>query len=152
MNRHGNPRRLEMWEQRMWLERLLPRFVVLESDRRLDAFGIVQPTPAHGVYSVGVRYSWGMEPRVGVLEPPLRPRRARERIPHTFGPDEPCLYVPGTRQWDASMLLATTIIPWLNEWLWFYESWRVTGCWQGGGADHNADGTPVLSVAPGFYF
>lgn len=31
------------------------------------------------------------------------------------------------------MSLATTVVPWLEEWLAFYEGWFLTGTWQGGG-------------------
>jgi hypothetical protein len=31
------------------------------------------------------------------------------------------------------MSLATTVVPWLEEWLVFYEGWLLTGTWQGGG-------------------
>jgi hypothetical protein len=31
------------------------------------------------------------------------------------------------------MPLAMTVIPWISEWLYFYELWLVTGEWLGGG-------------------
>jgi hypothetical protein len=32
------------------------------------------------------------------------------------------------------MLIATTIVPWLALWLFYYEIWRITGKWLGKGA------------------
>ena len=31
--------------------------------------------------------------------------------------------------------IADTIIPWVIEWIYFYELWKITGAWKGGG-DH----------------
>jgi hypothetical protein len=31
------------------------------------------------------------------------------------------------------MLLATTTVPWALLWLFYFESWLVTGAWDGGG-------------------
>lgn len=31
------------------------------------------------------------------------------------------------------MRLADTIVVWASEWLFFYESWLLTGDWLGGG-------------------
>jgi hypothetical protein len=34
------------------------------------------------------------------------------------------------------MMIATTIIPWLALWLYYYEVWLATGHWEGGGIPH----------------
>ena len=31
------------------------------------------------------------------------------------------------------MLIAETIVPWASEWLFYYEIWKGTGEWYGGG-------------------
>jgi hypothetical protein len=31
------------------------------------------------------------------------------------------------------MWLGDTIVPWLAEWLIYYEGWRLTGTWHGNG-------------------
>lgn len=54
----------------------------------------------------------------------------RDRLPHVYD-DCLCLYTPG--QWDRSMQIATTIIPWTAEWLFHYELWKATDHWVGGG-------------------
>lgn len=46
-----------------------------------------------------------------------------------------CLYMPGTNEWNDEMLIADTFIPWATEWLYYYEIWRMTGKWLGGGHD-----------------
>lgn len=98
----------------------------------LVAHGPLQPLPLCEVYLVRLIYAFGSRPRPIVLSPRLR-RRGDEKIPHTYGPDEPCVYDPNEHQWHPGLPLATTIIPWLSLWLFHYENWRATGDWQGGG-------------------
>lgn len=77
-----------------------------------------------------IEYGIRERPKVWVEEPKLRRRKPEERIPHTFADDCPCLFHSDFR---SDLPLATTIVPWLCYWLFFYESWLVTGAWQGGG-------------------
>jgi hypothetical protein len=42
-----------------------------------------------------------------------------------------CLHKPD--EWDSSMLLVETIIPWTTEWLAHYELWKRTHQWYGDG-------------------
>jgi len=134
------------------VERLIPGAVAWASNTYLDVHATLQPTPIHHAYSVHIKFRIGGEPRVHVLNPSLQPRRRGDRIPHTYAADEPCLYWPNGRQWAPWMLLATTIIPWTNEWLWHYESWRVTRHWDGGGIEHDANGPVLTGAPPGCYY
>jgi hypothetical protein len=34
---------------------------------------------------------------------------------------------------ESTMALATTIVPWIAEWLYHYEAWLATGVWSDGG-------------------
>lgn len=60
-------------------------------------------------------------------------------LPHVYfeGPDirlSPlCLFDPQAREWDPTMLIADTTIPWAARWLACYEVWETTGRWVGGG-------------------
>jgi hypothetical protein len=77
-----------------------------------------------------------IRPYVEIISPVLlaRPEAA---VPHTFPnrlrPAQPrlCLHLPG--EWDPSMPIANTILPWTVEWLVAYEGWRATGTWWAGG-------------------
>ncbi len=48
-----------------------------------------------------------------------------------------CLYLPG--QWSGEKPIAVTIVPWASVWLYFYEVWRATGEWLGGGVEPCGD-------------
>lgn len=105
---------------------------IVEQDGRttLVCRGVVQPIPISDRYAVRIEYVIGKRPRIYVESPQLKPLQPNEKVPHTYAPNELCLY-----RWEfkADQPLATTIIPWMLHWLVFYESWRVTGVWQGGG-------------------
>jgi hypothetical protein len=92
--------------------------------------GVLQPTPFSSVYRVRIQYRHRHRPRVAILEPALDPGE-HVRLPHVYNEDDLCLYTAG--EWNSSMALATTIVPWSAEWLFYYEAWRVTGLWHGGG-------------------
>lgn len=88
-------------------------------------------------------------PLAFVLHPKIRPRPGGtyEEIPHLrFFRDDPtasalCLYDPNGREWNPTMSIADTIVPWTSEWLHHYECWHLDGVWRG----ENAPGP--ISVA-----
>lgn len=107
--------------------------------------GELQPTALSHTYRVRVEYQCGRRPQVWIESPALLRRKPDERIPHTFADDRPCLFKHDFR---SDQVLARTIIPWLAMWLFFYEAWRVTGEWAGGGAHaHENDDQNMMEVA-----
>ena len=92
--------------------------------------GPVRPTPMNDVYEARIEYATGAVPVTFIDSPALQRRDPEERIPHTYQGDRPCLF---RRDFKPDSKIATTVVPWLMYWLFFYESWFVTGEWQGGG-------------------
>lgn len=82
-----------------------------------------------------------LQPRVEILDPPLRPRRndPEGRLPHVYYTGRGdldvvlCMFDPGSDEWSPGMRLAETTVPWAVDWLASYEGWRATGEWTGGG-------------------
>lgn len=77
-------------------------------------------------------------PDVYVLSPALQ-SRPDSYIPHLYRSTwarRLCLFWPGGQEWDFSMGIGESIIPWASEWLMNYEFWRVIGEWPGPGKDH----------------
>lgn len=112
-------------------------------DARLVCRGTLRPSPLTSIYAVRLEYSIGKPPVAVVEAPSLRTRSGQPAIPHTYPandvwPLRPCLYYPGDGDWKADRSLATTIVPWLLEWLIQYEIWFATGEWRGGGVEHIA--------------
>lgn len=42
-----------------------------------------------------------------------------------------CLFIRD--EWNCGKLICDTIIHWAVQWMLYYESWRYTGVWLGGG-------------------
>lgn len=99
----------------------------------------VQPTPLSDVYEIRLSYSLETGPKIMVKSPELI-QPGDKPIPHRFSDGSLCLFLPGCGEWDRTMSLADTVIPWTSEWLFFYELWIATGEWCGGG-----HGTPAAN-------
>ena len=96
-------------------------------------------------YQVQVQWEWTRSrsfPCVFVLDPPLRPRPGGPfvDIPHLiYNGDAPahsalCLFDPDEGEWNVTMWISDTTIPWASEWLHHYELWHVDGVWRGANA------------------
>jgi len=81
---------------------------------------------------VRLRYKLTGSPEVEVLEPLLQ-KRGSDNPPHLYPGKKLCLYLPRIGEWNKTMMLSQTIIPWTSEWLLNYEVWLATGEWSGGG-------------------
>jgi len=125
-------------EQGAWIRSKYPAFQYKVTRGFLHSRGELQPTPVSHIYGVEVLYRVGNWPKALVPGRQLQPLEPGGKIPHTYGPVEPCLFYPSVQAWRSDMKLADTLIPWLCVWLAFYEMWRATGEWYGGGISHGA--------------
>ena len=100
-----------------------------------------RPTSISRVYKIQIRYRLGKSPEVFVMSPNLRDLSGGTQIPHLYDQDRQklCLYLPGTGEWTATKLIADTIVPWTNLWLYYFEDWLETREWHGGGKHPAAD-------------
>jgi hypothetical protein len=140
--RPNKARALGLREQAAYIRQIWPGFSCKVQRAVLISRGCVQPLPSTREYHVRVCYRAGDWPRVFVEAPGLARRADREKVPHTYAENEPCLFYPTYREWSPEMPIALTIIPWLLEWLLYYEAWLATGEWLGGGV-HLWDGVLV---------
>ena len=96
-------------------------------------------------YQVAVLWDYQnleVAPYVFINEPKIRPRDGStfEDIPHlqfdAANPEDSalCLFDPAGREWDATLLIADTTVPWASEWLHYYECWHLDGIWRGANA------------------
>ena len=133
--RFGRSRTLPIAIQDQALRARFPSFktILWVRDRTVVWEGFLQPTVLSHDYKVRITYNIGRRPKVVVLDPQLKRRSPKERLPHTYAGDELCLYRPSRREWLASELIADKIVPWTSLWLRYYEHWYATGEWLGGG-------------------
>ena len=99
----------------------------------------IQPTGFSKIYKILLIYeSVQKRPQVYVSIDQLE-IDDKEDIPHKYGIKSIngneyvnlCLYY--RNEWDSTMKITETIIPWTCEWLYFFEFWCITGKWCGGG-------------------
>lgn len=138
MGTHFMVRRRTVIEQLMELKK---KYVVVKDNLKHNSFScqlLVRPTSLSIEYSLKVVFEPDQKVpfSVYVVNPkPLKLAEGATRLEHVYDNQKQrlCLYRPGKKQWDRSMLLSETAIPWAIEWLYFYEIWVSTGKWLGGG-------------------
>jgi hypothetical protein len=128
-------KKIGVHEQLAFMKLHWPTFNSRVSRGMMIAQGDLCPAALCATYRVRIAYRGGDPPEVHVLQPSLRPRVAGELIPHMYGQERLCLYLPDTQQWEPDKLIATTIVPWTSLWLYFYEVWHATSEWLGGGIE-----------------
>jgi hypothetical protein len=107
--------------------------------------GIVIPTPLSRNYTVRITYKLGENPRVVIVaSPPVADESGL--LPHLYRDGSLCLHE--VNEWDGSMLIVNTIVPWTAEWLAHYELWKRSGRWYGDGdpADETAVTTSPMPL------
>jgi hypothetical protein len=87
-------------------------------------------------YRIRIDYQLGGNPKVCVLSPALKKAIGAEKLPHVYEEDRLCLHYPKEKSWTPRLPIANFIVPWIAEWLYFYEIWISTGEWLGGGRPH----------------
>lgn len=132
-------RSLSVAQQALGLRGVFPDRPASVQAGRLKWTGVLTPTPLSREYTITVTYSQRTRPRVVVVDPALRSVTDGD-IPHLYRDGSICLH--DTHQWNSSMLLVDTVIPWTSEWLYFYELWAATGTWFGDG-DQQLDLGPI---------
>lgn len=96
----------------------------------------IQPTPLSIVYEIKLEYVQNSFPKVYVVNPnPLPKAKGAKKLMHVYDEQKQrlCLYYPTAKEWDCSMMISDTVVPWISEWLFYYEIWVITGHWNGGG-------------------
>ena len=130
--RHARPAALSQAKQILAMARY-PQFTVkCLRDREIKWKGYWQPSELSPSYCLEITYSQGMRPRIAILSPPLTLGPGHTKLPHVFdGQKSICVHTAD--EWNSSMLIAETILPWVSQWLYFYETWALTGKWLGKG-------------------
>lgn len=113
--------------------------VMFGSNSSLIWVGVIQPSPLSERYTVRIKYRLCKRPVVTVVEPELAAPNGG-KLPHVFSGNHLCLFRYKYFEWDSSMIIATTIVPWTSLWLLYYEIWLASGAWSGSNAEHPGQG------------
>ena len=71
--------------------------------------------------------------KIFVIEPKINKYENDKEVPHLYPDGSLCLYYPDYNEWKYTDYWADTLIPWTSLWLFYYEIWKETGTWRGGG-------------------
>jgi hypothetical protein len=129
-------RSLTLAQQALGLRSMFPGTRPTLKSGRLSWTGRLQPCELSRVYTIRITYTPELYPAVRALAPELKTAE-NGFLPHTYDNGTLCLHDAG--QWNATMLIVDTIVPWAAEWLLHYEIWLATGKWFG---DHDPS-TPL---------
>lgn len=103
------------------------------NDGVLVCTGEIQPDPSCKSYKVRIEYMAGNQPQVYIKSPEL----IESNQIHVYREGFLCLFDPSETRWKDNMKLSEYTIPWLVEWILYYELWLLTGKWEGPESSHS---------------
>lgn len=95
-----------------------------------------QPTEISQKYDVAIEYSDSIAQPLVYVKTPLKLYPGEKKLPHVFSTVEQRICLNVKNEWNKSLTISSHYVPWACEWLYYYETWVVTGEWLGGGL-HN---------------
>jgi hypothetical protein len=139
MVRVASRRTLTVTQQALALASAFPEYRPRIVRSRLVWVGELQPSPVSEIYAVRIQYAGRERPAISLLDPPSD--AGDDSLPHTFEDHTLCLHYPW--EWCAHQLIVSTIVPWTSEWLFYYELFKITGRWHGGGHGESEESLPT---------
>ena len=125
-------KKISLLAQKVALQRAFPESHASVRRNKLVWKASIQPTGLSDTYQTELTHSFEMCPKVFVLAPELV-LFEDQPIPHRYLDGSLCLFLPRRAEWNQTMLISETTVPWACEWLFHYELWLATGEWHGGG-------------------
>ena len=98
----------------------------------LTCKGVLQPLENIEPYSIEITQVPERTPKVFVKSPKIE----YDSKIHMYRTGNLCLYYPSDFNWNASTAFAHYLIPWVNEWIIYYEIYKISGVWEGPAAPH----------------
>jgi hypothetical protein len=102
--------------------------------KRLFCTGLLQPIPEIDPYRIHIIFKTNQAPKVFIKIP---------RIPintkaHMYPDGSLCLFYPKEFIWTDNTSIAKYLIPWISEWIVYYECFKTNGgIWLGPEAPHS---------------
>lgn len=123
---------LNLKVQKLGLEKYF-NFIRCKIDKgKLICKGKVKPNGCKEEYSFSIHYKPEKPPKFYITNPKI----AYNKELHMYKEGNLCLYFPDDMPWSDNISIAKKMIPWLIEWIIFYELWLITGMWFGKAAPH----------------
>lgn len=93
---------------------------------KLICRGQLQPEGCSS-YDVKIEFTAGYPPIVKIVN--LKVESKFEV--HMYDCGSLCLYYPADMKWKDHTKISEYTIPWITEWIYYYEVWKLTGQWKG---------------------
>ena len=124
----------EMFSRANEVKRRFPSAEVRCKCGKMEIILGLKPTDASIIYRVKLIVRKGNETvDIFVEEPQIGLYENGKKVPHLYSDGSLCLYYPKYQEWNYNDSWAETLIPWASLWLFYYEVWKDTGKWLGGG-------------------
>ena len=107
-----------------------PNFMFVEKGNSKYWIGRLKPSEYSEDYRVKIIYRNGIAPKAFILSPELKKNK------HLYSDGSLCLFYPEEQRWKTRWLIAKIFVPWICEYLYFYECWLETGKWFADEAPH----------------
>lgn len=96
--------------------------------------GSIQPTSESRKYKIRIKYNGKRAPVVHILNPNIE----YDTKIHMYEDKSLCLFYPKEQPWSIeNSSVAKLTIPWISEWLVYYELYQYFGKWYGPEAHHS---------------
>jgi hypothetical protein len=114
------------------IERKYNCFKCKANAHQLKCTGTLKPIDDVEEYVVEINYEGDKSPKVFIKSPEI------EYGPHvhTYKDKSLCLFYPREFRWKQATSIAEYLIPWINEWIIYYECYKIFGVWFGPEAPH----------------
>jgi len=90
--------------------------------------GVIQPNGCTNPYKIKIEYVAGHEPKTTILSPAIEPCKEI----HMYNDHSICLFYPLDMPWNEKTQVYKYTIPWISEWVLYYELYLVNGnIWEG---------------------
>ena len=98
------------------------------SNRVLTCVGWIQPDDCSCRYKIKIEYVVGKEPKSTILYPKILPSKEI----HMYDDHSLCLHFPQDMKWNEKTKIYQYSIPWISEWVIYYEIYLLNGGkWEG---------------------
>ena len=102
-------------------------------NKKLVCKGEIKSPETNELYKFLIEYNYFGVPKSYIISPILQ----YDPKIHLYKDKSLCLYDWREDPWDNSKHISNTIIPWIGEWIVYFEIYKLTGKWIGFEAEHD---------------
>jgi hypothetical protein len=100
----------------------------IRNDLILVCTGEIKPKDCIYTYRIKIEYVAGHEPKTTILSPEIEPCKEI----HMYKDHSICLHYPKDMLWNERTKVFQYAIPWISEWIIYYELYMINGHkWEG---------------------